>query len=149
MPATNFLKTKKTFAPTWDKSLCFCDTTQIDILRCPLAFTHHHAYPTDNGRVPVGPYLGEAPVQAALGRPFTRLRIAPITPPEALLGCPVSALLFFLTGFSFEIKRIIAAFSAVVKTIFKKTFTENAIRLTSPFVRWYNSGNDVFGEDTP
>lgn len=82
-------KNKKGFCPTWDKSLCFCDTTQIDILRCPLAFTHHHAYPTDNGRVPVGPYLGKFPVQAALGRPFTPLRTAPISPPEALLGCPV------------------------------------------------------------
>ncbi len=30
-------KNKKGFCPTWDKSLCFCDTTQIDILRCPLA----------------------------------------------------------------------------------------------------------------
>ena len=43
----------------------------------------------DNGRVPVGPYLGKFPVQAALGRPFTPLRTAPISPPEALLGCPV------------------------------------------------------------
>ena len=89
VPAAWILKTKKGFCPTWDKSLCFCDTTQIDILRCPLAFTHHHAYPTDNGRVPVGPYLGKFPVQAALGRPFTPLRTAPISPPEALLGCPV------------------------------------------------------------
>ena len=80
---------KKDLCPTWDKSLCFCDTTQIDILRCPLAFTHHHAYPTDNGRVPVGPYLGKFPVQAALGRPFTPPRTASISPPEALLGCPV------------------------------------------------------------
>ena len=88
MPAAWIFK-KKDLCPTWDKSLCFCDTTQIDILRCPLAFTHHHAYPTDNGRVPVGPYLGKFPVQAALGRPFTPLRTAPISPPEALLGCPV------------------------------------------------------------
>ena len=37
--------TKKAFAPPWDKSHCFCDTTQIDVKKRPLAYAYHHTRP--------------------------------------------------------------------------------------------------------
>lgn len=77
---TACLKTKNAFVPqTWDKSICFCDTTQIDACASS-RFAHHHARPVDNGWEPVGIYWG-FPVGAALRRPFAR-------PPQIPLPLP-------------------------------------------------------------
>ena len=50
-------KNKKGFCPTWDKSLCFCDTTQIDICENVHSLTRTIIRaPMDNGWGPVSPY---------------------------------------------------------------------------------------------
>ena len=36
---------ENSFCPTWDKSRCFCDTTQIDVIKRPLAYAYHHTRP--------------------------------------------------------------------------------------------------------
>ena len=62
-------QTKKPLPHTWDKSRCFCDTTQIDVKNARSLTRTIIRAPVDNGWVPVGPYLAQA-VRSALRSPF-------------------------------------------------------------------------------
>ena len=69
-----FPETKKRPCPyTWDKSVNFCDTTQIDICENVHSLTRTIIRaPMDNGWGPVSPYWNNSQsFKAALGSPFT------------------------------------------------------------------------------
>ena len=82
-------ETKKPLPPHMGQKLSSCDTTQIDAIKTPARFTRHHAYPMDNGWVPVGIYL-----VARSSRPQKAIRLTACRPDltirDSLGVCSVS-----------------------------------------------------------
>ena len=52
---------KTAFIPPWDKSHCFCDTTQIDACAPTRLRVPSYASRWITGGIPVGPYLESLP----------------------------------------------------------------------------------------
>ena len=63
-------QTKKPLPHTWDKSRCFCDTTQIDVKNARSLTRTIIRAPMDNGWESRRSLLGECAVRSALRSPF-------------------------------------------------------------------------------
>ena len=95
MPEDRGRSKKALLSHTWDKSACSCDTTQIDVIKRPLASRTIMRARWITGGVPsASTWL---PVQAALGSPFAGF-VRPRSHPRGLSLHRNGRLLLFLTG---------------------------------------------------
>ena len=88
---------KESPCPTWDKSFCFCGTTQLDVCKRPLALRAITRTPWVTGGDPVGIYL-----VARSSRPQKAIRLTARRPDHTArdsLGVCLCQLLLFLKGF--------------------------------------------------
>ena len=84
LPAALSDKRKTASAPTMgQKPLRFCDTTQIDASRRPLAPHTIICVPMDNGWEPVGIYCGNSPGSSRPQKPIQQNVQALLPPPKA------------------------------------------------------------------
>ena len=130
-----FPETKKRLCPhTWDKSVNFCDTTQIDICENVHSLTRTIIRaPMDNGWGPVSPYL-----ETFRSKPPSEAHSLTVSHPDSTirdsLKSDVRQLLFFFTGFSCITLLVLYALrGGFVNSFLTETVDNYSVQLLSPF----------------